>query len=150
MRLGVFLNGDARFPRHAPSPGYHPVTADKLLMLELLFHGQLALMLLGMPQFVIKVIGWPPVETTFWPRLVGAILAGIALATLTTLAGWTKDGAGSGIGLAAEIVINLTVAFVLFSILALGPVHPTKRGAMFTGILATALIVLALVEVAYL
>ena len=119
-------------------------------MLELLFHAQLALLLLGMPQFVIKVIGWPPVETTFWPRLVGAILAGIALATLTTLAGWTKDGVGSGIGLAAEIVINLTVAFVLLSILSLGPVHPTKRGAIFTGCLAIALVVLALVEVAYL
>lgn len=149
----VLLNGSAAawialrtFPQFS---GFPRVTADKLLTIELLFHAQLALLLLTMPQFVIKVIGWPPVETTFWPRLVGAILAGIALATLTTLVGWTKDGAGSGIGLAAEIVINLTVAFVLFSILSLGPAHPTKRGAIFTGFLATALVVLALVEVAY-
>ena len=125
------------------------MTANKLLMLEFLFHAQLALLLLGAPQFVIRVIGWPPVDTTFWPRLVGAILLGIALATAATLAGWTQSGAGAGIGLAAEIVINLTVAFVLMSILFLGPGHPTRRGAIFTALLAAFLLVLALVEVAY-
>lgn len=125
------------------------MTATKLLTIELLFHAQLALLLLTMPKFVIRVIGWPVSESTFWPRLLGAVLAGIALATLTTLAGWTKDGAQAGIGLAAEIVINLTVAFALFSMLFVGPGHPTKRGAIFTGILAAFLLLLALVEVAY-
>ena len=47
-------------------------------------------------------------------------------------------------------IILVTVAFVLFSILFLGPVHPTKRGAIVTGLLAGALVVFALVEVAYL
>ena len=129
--------------------GSNWVSADKLLMIEFLFHAQLALLLLGMPQFVIRVIGWPPVYSTFWPRLVGAVLLGLALATATTLAGWTRPGPGAGIGLAAEIVINLTVAFVLLSILILGPVHPSKRGAAITAALAVGLLALALVEVAY-
>ena len=126
------------------------MTATKLLTFEFLFHGQLALLLLGMPQLAIRVIGWPPVATTFWPRLLGAVLLGLALAILPTLAGWSKDGAAAGIGLAAEIVINLTVGFVLLSMLFLGPAQPTQRGAIFSAAFGCSLVLLALIEVAYL
>ena len=125
------------------------MTASKLLAFEVLFHAQLALLLLTTPNLLIKIIGWPPSESTFWPRLLGGLLAAIALATLTTLMGWTKEGTGGGIGLAAEIPINLTMAFVLFSMLFLGPPMPTYRGKVFTAILAGFLLLLALVEVAY-
>ena len=125
------------------------MTASKLLTFELLFHANLALMLLTTPNLVIKIIGWPPSASTFWPRMLGGILAGIALATLTTLMGWSKDGTSAGIGLAAEVVINLTMAFVLFSMLFLGPDSPTLRGKIFSAVLAGFLLLLALVEIAY-
>lgn len=125
------------------------MTATKLLSFEVLFHANLALMLLTTPNLVIRIIGWPPSTSTFWPRLLGGVLAGIALATLTTLMGWTKDGSSAGIGLAAEIVINLTMAFVLFSMLFLGPDAPTYRGKIFSAVLAAFLLLLALVEIAY-
>ena len=125
------------------------MTASKLLTFELLFHANLALMLLTTPNLVIKIIGWSPSASTFWPRMLGGILAGIALATLTTLMGWSKDGTSAGIGLAAEVVINLTMAFVLFSMLFLGPDPPTFRGKIFSGVLAGFLVLLALVEIAY-
>lgn len=126
------------------------MTATKLLTFEVLFHANLALMLLTTPKLVISIIGWPPSESTFWPRLLGGVLGAIALATLATLMGWTKDGTSAGIGLAAEIVINLTMAFVLFTMLFLGPDSPTVRGRIFTGVLAGGLLLLALIEIAYL
>ncbi len=125
------------------------MTASKLLMFEVLFHGELALLLLTMPKLLIRILGWQPTESTFWPRLLGAMLGSIALATLASLMGWSKDGTSAGIGLAAEIVINLTMAFSLFTMLFLGPVQPTYRGKIFVGVLAGFLLLLALVEIAY-
>ena len=125
------------------------MTPNTLLSIEVLFHAQLALLLLTMPGLLIKILGWPPSPSTFWPRLLGGLLAAIALATLTSLMGWSKEGTGAGIGLSAEIVINLTMAFVLFSMLFLGPDMPTYRGKVFAGVLAGFLLLLALVEIAY-
>ena len=125
------------------------MTPIKLLSIEVLFHAQLALLLLTMPRLLIQLLGWPPAPSTFWPRLLGGLLAAIALATLTSVMGWTKEGTGAGIGLAAEIVINLTMAFVLFSMLFLGPEMPTARGKLFAAVLASFLLLLALVEIAY-
>ena len=107
-------------------------------------------MLLTTPKLVIRIIGWPPSPSTFWPRLLGGVLGAIALATLITVMGWTKNGTSGGIGLGAEVVINLTMAFVLFTMMFLGPDHPTKRGQIFSGVLAGGLVLLALVEIAYL
>jgi hypothetical protein len=125
------------------------MTATKLLTVQFLLHGLLALLLLFMPRLTIRAVGWPTADNAFWPRLLGGMLLGIALATLATLAGWTTNGIGAGIGLAAEIIINLTTAFVLLSIWFLGPAHPTLRGSFFSTALAIGMILLALIEVAY-
>ena len=125
------------------------MTVTKLLTFEVMFHAEMALLLLTIPKLTIKIIGWPPSETTFYPRLLGGVLGAIALATLTTLMGWTKDGESAGIGLVGKIVIHMTMAFVLFSMLFLGPHPPTYRGKVFSGVLAGFLVLLALVEIAY-
>jgi branched-subunit amino acid permease len=126
------------------------VTSAKLLSFEVLISGSFALMLLAFPGISIRLLGWPQAGSTFWPRMLGAALAGVTLATITTLAEWTRDGLGAGFGLAGHIAVNLTMAFVLVSMLVLGPDHPTHRGALFTWALAIGLVLLALIEVAYL
>jgi hypothetical protein len=126
------------------------VTPEKLLSLEVLISGVFAVMLLAFPGFSVRLLGWPQAGSTFWPRMLGAALAGVTLATVITLAGWTRDGLGAGFGLAGHIAVNFTMAFVMASMLMLGPEHPTKRGALFTWVLSIALVLLALVEVAYL
>ena len=122
----------------------------KLLSLQLLINGGFAFLLLVVPGVSIRILGWPQAGSSFWPRTLGGALAGVALATMATLADWTRDGLGAGFGLAGHIIVNLTMAFVLISMLVLGPDHPTHRGSIFTWILSIGLIVLALVEVAYL
>jgi branched-subunit amino acid permease len=126
------------------------VTAAKLLSLEVLISGTFAFMLLVFPGMSIRILGWPQAGSTFWPRMLGAALAGVTLATVTTLAEWTRDGLGAGFGLAGHIAVNFTMAFVMASMLMLGPDHPTRRGGILTWGLVIALVLLALVEVAYL
>lgn len=125
------------------------VTASNLLSLEVLIHAGLAVLLLATPGLLIRTLGWPPETTRFWPRLLGALLAAIALGLLTTQMGWSRDGTSAGIGLAGIIVINLTMAFTLFTMLFLGPHAPTRRGRIVVGALAGVLLLLALVEIAY-
>jgi branched-subunit amino acid permease len=126
------------------------VTPAKLLSLEVLISGTFSIMLLAFPGISIRMLGWPQAGSTFWPRMLGAALAGVTLATITTLAGWSRDGLAAGFGLAGHITINFTMAFVMASMLMLGPDHPTRRGAIFTWGLVIALVLLALIEVAYL
>lgn len=125
------------------------MTPQNLLALEVLFHAGFALLLLVMPGLSIRLLGWPLDATTFWARLFGALLAAVALGILTTMMGWSRDGLSAGIGLAGIIVINLAMAFVLFTMLFLGPHPPTQRGKIAVGILAGLLLLLALVEIAY-
>ena len=126
------------------------MTQSKLLQLELLINGGFALILLIFPQLSVRLLGWPQAGSTFWPRTLGGALAGVAIATLTTLAGWTRDGLGSGFGLVGHIAVNMTMAFVLISMLVMGPDHPTHRGSLFTWMISIGLVLLALVEIAYL
>ena len=126
------------------------MTPFKFLSLELLLDGGAALLLLLVPKLVVRILGWPPVEMTFWPRLLGAVLAGLALATAVTLAEWPRPGLGSGFGLAGHITVNLTVAFALSAMLYIGREMPTHRGWLFTALLAAGLGLLALVEIAFL
>ena len=115
-----------------------------------MFHAEMALLLLTMPALTIRILGWPPAENLYWPRLLGGVLGAIALATLTTLMGWSKDGHSAGIGLTGKVVLHMTMAFVLFSILFLGPEFPTYRGKVFCALLAGFLVLISLVEIAYL
>ncbi len=126
------------------------MNAIKLLTFEVFLHIELALMLLATPRLTIRIVGWDQPESTFWPRLLGGVIAAVALGILTTVMGWVKDGESAGIGLAGVIVLHLTMAFVIFSMLFLGPHLPTQRGKILAGVLAGFLLVLGLVEVAYL
>ena len=118
---------------------------DSLLWIHVLLDGTLAQLFLLTPKLSLRILGLPASPTQFWPRIAGALLAGLALANLAGLLGWTK----TGIGLAGHIAVSLSVAFVLLTMLMTGTEIPTKRGRAILWAMAIGLIVLSLVEVAY-
>jgi hypothetical protein len=111
----------------------------QLLWLETLLKlaGGTALVLF--PLTSIKVLGLPAAASSFWPRLLGAVLIGLAGATFIEGA-WEGS---RGLGLAGLIVINVVLA-ALF-----GGGAQTRRGAFALGALVVLLFVLALVEIAH-
>jgi hypothetical protein len=130
------------------------ITAAHLLRLELVFLITFALLLLATPSTTIRVLGLPPAGSSFWPRLAGALLLGLAMAVIATDQGWltvstAKGPLATGIGLGAFVAINLTLAFVLMSMLVAGAALPTRRGKVFLWGVALLSALLGFVEIAY-
>ncbi len=119
--------------------------ARDLLWLEMVHKGVLGSILLVFPRTFARILGLPPVGATFWPRLLGAMIGAMALATL--LEGQLE--AKNGLGLAGHVAINLTAALALIGMLILGKAGSSKRGRFIVGLAAAALATLALVELAW-
>ncbi|MBL8846393.1 MAG: ABC transporter permease [Hyphomicrobium zavarzinii] len=117
----------------------------QLLWLETLLKlaGGTALVLF--PLTSIKVLGLPAAASSFWPRLLGAVLIGLAGATFIEGA-WEGS---RGLGLAGLIVINVVSAGVIALAALFGGGAQTRRGAFALGALVVLLFVLALVEIAH-
>lgn len=122
----------------------------KLLTFEVVLSGGAALGLLLFPNAVTRLFGWTPSPASLWPRIAGATLAGLAVATTATLAGWSRTALEGGLGLAGHASINFVIGFVLLSMAVVGPDMPTRRGRWVAVVLAMTLIVLALIEIAHL
>ena len=116
----------------------------QLVGLELALKLGSGLALLSFPLTVIKILGLPKSETAFWPRLLGAMLLGLAVATYMD----ASARLGHGLGLAGAMVLNFSVAFALIGMLVLGESAPW-RGRALLWVLAAGLLGLALVEIAY-
>ena len=117
---------------------------DQLLWVEAIVRGALALALIAVPKQVIAVLGLPRTEDTFWPRLVGAIFTGMAIAAY--FEGHFKPA--SGLGLGGAIAINLATAFALATALVVGGLALPRRGRLLMWISTAALVVLSLFELA--
>jgi hypothetical protein len=118
---------------------------NQLLFLEAIIEAALGVLLLAAPMLMIKALGLPQAGSSFWPRLLGGALTGIAIATAAGLAGWTK----SGLGLGGHVAINVSIAMTVLSMLVLGPAAPTRRGRGFLWLLALSLLALAFIEIAH-
>lgn len=130
------------------------LTAIHLFRLELVILLTFAALLLVAPMTTASVFGLPPAGTPFWPRLLGAIVLGLALAVVATDQGWlvmsTPSGpSATGIGLGAFVVLNLTVAFVLATMLIFGADIPTRRGRAALWLLVAAATLLGFVQIAF-
>jgi ABC-type uncharacterized transport system permease subunit len=119
--------------------------AMDLLWLELVLKGVMGCVLLVFPRTFARILGLPPVGETFWPRLLGAMLIGLALATLFE----GQLAAKNGLGLAGHVAVNLVMALALIAFIILGRAGPSWRGRVAVGLAAAALSVLALVELAW-
>lgn len=117
---------------------------QQLLWLETLLKLAGGVLLLLAPLTTIRALGLPASATGFWPRVVGALLVGMAVATYIEGA-WTGS---RGLGLAGLVVINLTGAAVIALAALLGHAAPTRRGAFALWVLVALLVSLSLLEIA--
>jgi len=101
------------------------------------------LVLLFAPLTAAHVFGLPKPQTGLWPRLLGAVLMGLAGAT------YLEAVKHDGLSMAGCVVINLLASAVIISLLALGAAAPSRRGRAVLGLLAVLLAGLALFEIAF-
>ncbi|MFA5949549.1 MAG: ABC transporter permease [Hyphomicrobium sp.] len=97
------------------------------------------------PLTIIALLGLPAASRGFWPRVVGAMLVGIAAATYI-------EGAlpGSrGLGLAGCVIVNLISAGMIAALVTLRSAAETRRGTAVLWLLVVLLIVLSLFEIAH-
>jgi hypothetical protein len=120
------------------------MSAASLLSLHVVLFGALAALLLVLPSLTLRALGLPSSGEPVWPRLTGALLAGIAIAVVAANQGWTR----SGLGLGGLVAIDLVVAFTLVSALAFGTAAPTRRGRLFLWSLALVLALVGFVSIA--
>jgi len=118
--------------------------AHQLLWIETLLKLSGGLVLLLLPLTSARVLGLPVSTSGFWPRMLGALLVGLAGATF--IEGSTS--ASKGLGLAGMMIINLVGAGTLIALLVLGRAAATGRGRALLWVLAVLLVVLSLFEIA--
>ena len=118
---------------------------QQLLWLEIILKGGTGLALLMAPKIVAKTLGLPPVGSAFWPRALGSVLLGTALAVL--LGAWLART--NGLGLAGAATINMAAAVSIISELSVGTTGMARRGRWFLWLLAAVLLILSLVEIAW-
>ncbi len=114
-----------------------------LAAIEIALKLSAGLMLLIAPKTLARALGLPPADEAFWPRLLGATLVGLGLASALE----AHYVPGKSLGLYGTTAINLCVAACLGGLLILGRSAPSKRGRGLLWLAAGLLTVLGLVEI---
>jgi hypothetical protein len=117
----------------------------KLIIIELAVKGGVGLLLVLVPLTSIKLLGLPRSDTAFWPRLLGALLIALALATYMD----ATIRLGHGLSLTGALVINVALALTLVGLLTSGQGPQTRRGRILLWLTTAVLATLALVELAF-
>jgi hypothetical protein len=118
---------------------------QQLLWTEVLLKGGAGLILALIPGSAARMLGMPASGSGFWPRLVGALLIGIAAALL--LQGSFPNV--RTIAPAGLIAINLAGAAMLVALLVLKRASQTRRGRILLWVVASSLALLSLVEISF-
>ena len=118
----------------------------QLLWIETLLKFAGGLTLLFVPMSASRILGLPHGNNGLWPRIVGALLIGIAGALYLEGLKLTQFRHG-GLGLAGVAVINLTSIFALAALLVMDLVKTVRGRIAMWGLIAV-LTVLAVLEVA--
>jgi len=119
---------------------------QQLLTVEILLKlaGGLALVLA--PLSIIKLLGLPRTDSGFWPRLLGAVLIGMAMALYLE-----GRGPGSqGLGLSGCVIVNFSAVSILGGSLALEAGPTSARGRVVVWAIVVVLASLSVLEIAVL
>ena len=119
---------------------------QQILWFEVFLKAAAGLALIVLPVSAIRITGLHRPETGFWPRLLGAVVLGIAGGVFVTL---QDPQANGGIGPAGLIPINLAGAGAMIAHLILGNAAPARRGRAFILVIALTLLALAFLEIAH-
>jgi hypothetical protein len=119
---------------------------QQLLWFEVFLKAAAGIALVLLPLTAISAVGMYRPENGFWPRLLGAVVLGIAAAVFVSL---NHPDAHGGLGPAGLIPINLAGAGAMIAPLIMGSAAPTRRGKVFILINAVALLALAFLEIAH-
>jgi len=114
---------------------------QQLLYIETVLKLSGGLVLLLLPLTVCSVFGLPKPQSGLWPRLLGAVLIGIAGATYIEGATTVR-----GLGMAGCVVINMVAVAVILTLLILGAAGTTQRARWILALLALALSGLSFLE----
>jgi hypothetical protein len=117
-----------------------------ILWFEVFLKAGAGLTLLLIPLTALRLTGMQRPETGFWPRLLGAVVLGIAAAVFITL---QYPSARGGLGPAGLIPINLAAAAAMIAPLIMGYAAPSRRGKLFVTVNAVTLLTLAFMEIAH-
>lgn len=104
----------------------------------------LGILLMAFPAGLVKALGMPPADPSFYPSILGGVLLGIGLALLIECH-W-KSGRFNGLGLGGAIAINLCGGFVLAAWLLSDDLTLPLRGQILLWFLVLLLIGLSLLE----
>lgn len=118
---------------------------QQLMWIETLFKLSGGLVLLLTPILAVRLLGLPPPDNALWPRLTGALLLGMGIAT--ALEG--RFSYEKGLGLGGVLLINLVAVFVLGAMLVLGKAAQTRRGRWVLWSVVWLLLLLSLFEIAH-
>lgn len=114
---------------------------QQLLYIETILKLSGGLVLLIMPLMACSLFGLPKPQSGLWPRLLGAVLVGIAGATYVEGATPTH-----GIGMAGLVIINMVAFAVIITVLILGAAGTSRRSRGVLALLALALLGLSFLE----
>lgn len=117
--------------------------SEQLLWIEACLKLGSGLALVVVPRTLARLLGLPSADQPFWPRLLGALLIGLGIASLLEV---RMQG---GLGLAGSVAVNLAGAAMIATLLTLGRAGKTLRGRFLLWLATAALVVLGLVEIAY-
>lgn len=118
---------------------------QQLLWIETLLKFFPGLLLVIAPIASLRLLGLPRPETGFWPRVCGALLVGIAAALFLE-----GTSSGHGLGLAGVVVVNLTGASVLATLLVLESGPASRRGKIAVWLVVCLLVTLSVIEISVL
>jgi hypothetical protein len=101
------------------------------------------LLLIFSPQ-VVRLLGVPAAEHSFYPNILGGVLFGIGIALLIEC--FRGSGSLVGLGLSGAIAINLCGGLVLTAWLIFGELSIPPGGQVFLWTLAVILVVVSSIE----
>jgi hypothetical protein len=117
---------------------------NKLIKADAAINLILGVLLMTFPAKLIKVLGIPMADLSFYPAILGGVLFGIGLALLVEC--YRRTNRFIGLGLAGAVLINLCGGFVLAFWLLWGQLNLPVRGLIFLWALVVILIGLSLLE----
>jgi hypothetical protein len=104
----------------------------------------LGILLMAFPAKLVRMLGIPTAEPSFYPTILGGVLFGIGLALF--IESYRRFDRFSGLGLAGAVLINLCGGSVLAWWLLWGKLNLPVRGQIFLWALVVILIGLSLFE----